>query len=86
MFPKIPKAFSAHEPRLRNYCKLAVAFRPTRSWPTMPKVVTPTSKVIERVAKQLTERGFHSVEFITTRTRVESLENMRRICTIRALW
>jgi hypothetical protein len=29
---------------------------------------------LERVAKQLTERGFHSVEFITTRNGVELLE------------
>ena len=29
---------------------------------------------LERVAKQLTERGFHSVEFITTRNEVELLE------------
>jgi len=29
---------------------------------------------LEKVAKQLTERGFHSVEFITTRNSVELLE------------
>lgn len=69
-----PKAFLP----LKTVCEIILA---AGGIPTYPFLADDTKggytdfeRDLERVAKQLTERGFHSVEFITTRNGLELLE------------
>lgn len=72
--PEDPKAFLP----MQTVCDIIVAGGGIPTYPFLADDTkggyTDFEGDLERVAKQLTERGFHSVEFITTRNGVELLE------------
>ncbi len=72
--PEDPKAFLP----MQTVCDIIVAGGGIPTYPFLADDAkggyTDFEGDLERVAKQLTERGFHSVEFITTRNGVELLE------------
>ena len=72
--PEDPKAFLP----MQTVCDIIVAAGGIPTYPFLADDAkggyTDFEGDLERVAKQLTERGFHSVEFITTRNSVELLE------------
>lgn len=72
--PEDPKAFLP----MKTVCEIIVAGGGIPTYPFLADDAkggyTDFEGDLERVAKQLTERGFHSVEFITTRNGVELLE------------
>jgi len=72
--PEDPKAFLP----MQAVCDIIVAGGGIPTYPFLADDVhggyTDFEGDLERVAKQLTERGFHSVEFITTRNSVDLLE------------
>ena len=72
--PEDPKAFLP----MQTVCDIIVAGGGIPTYPFLADDAkggyTDFENDLERVAKQLTERGFHSVEFITTRNGVELLE------------
>ena len=72
--PEDPKAFLP----MQTVCDIIVAGGGIPTYPFLADDAkggyTDFESDLERVAKQLTERGFHSVEFITTRNGVELLE------------
>jgi hypothetical protein len=72
--PEDPKAFLP----MQTVCEIIVAGGGIPTYPFLADDAkggyTDFEGDLERVAKQLTERGFHSVEFITTRNGVELLE------------
>ena len=72
--PEDPKAFLP----MQTVCKIIVAGGGIPTYPFLADDAkggyTDFESDLERVAKQLTERGFHSVEFITTRNSVDLLE------------
>ena len=72
--PEDPKAFLP----MQTVCDIIVAGGGIPTYPLLADDAkggyTDFEGDLERVAKQLTERGFHSVEFITTRNGVELLE------------
>ena len=72
--PEDPKAFLP----MQTVCNIIVAAGGIPTYPFLADDAnggyTDFEGDLERVVKQLTERGFHSVEFITTRNGVELLE------------
>lgn len=72
--PEDPKAFLP----MQTVCNIIVAAGGIPTYPFLADDAkggyTDFENDLERVANQLTERGFHSVEFITTRNSVELLE------------
>jgi len=72
--PEDPKAFLP----LKTVCEIILAAGGIPTYPFLADDAkggyTDFEADLERVAKQLTERGFHSVEFITTRNGLELLE------------
>lgn len=72
--PEDPKAFLP----MKTVCDIIVAGGGIPTYPFLADDAkggyTDFENDLERVAKQLTERSFHSVEFITTRNGVELLE------------
>jgi len=72
--PEDPKAFLP----MQTVCDIIVAAGGIPTYPFLADDAkggyTDFEDNLERVAKQLTERGFHSIEFITTRNNVELLE------------
>ena len=72
--PEDPKAFLP----MQTVCEIIVAGGGIPTYPFLADDAkggyTDFEGDLERVAKQLTERGFHSVEFITTRNGLELLE------------
>ena len=72
--PEDPKAFLP----MQTVCEIILAGGGIPTYPFLADDAkggyTDFESDLERVAKQLTERGFHSVEFITTRNSVELLE------------
>lgn len=72
--PEDPKAFLP----MQTVCEIILAAGGIPTYPFLADdakgVYTDFEGDLERVAKQLTERGFHSVEFITTRNDVVLLE------------
>jgi len=72
--PEDPKAFLP----MQAVCEIIVAAGGIPTYPFLADDAkggyTDFEGDLERVVKQLTERGFHSVEFITTRNSVELLE------------
>jgi hypothetical protein len=72
--PEDPKAFLP----MQTVCDIIVAAGGIPTYPFLADDAkggyTDFEGDLEKVAKQLTERGFHSVEFITTRNSVELLE------------
>jgi hypothetical protein len=72
--PEDPKAFLP----MQTVCDIIVAGGGIPTYPFLADDAkggyTDFEGDLEKVAKQLTERGFHSVEFITTRNGVELLE------------
>ena len=72
--PEDPKAFLP----LKTVCEIILAAGGIPTYPFLADDAkggyTDFEGDLERVAKQLTERGFHSVEFITTRNGLELLE------------
>jgi len=72
--PEDPKAFLP----MQTVCDIIIAGGGIPTYPFLADDAkggyTDFEGDLERVAKQLTERGFHSVEFITTRNGVELLE------------
>jgi len=72
--PEDPKAFLP----MQTVCDIIVAAGGIPTYPFLADDVkgdyTDFESDLEKVAQQLTERGFHSVEFITTRNSVELLE------------
>ena len=72
--PEDPKAFLP----MQTVCDIIVAAGGIPTYPFLADDAkggyTDFENDLERVANQLTERGFHSVEFITTRNSVELLE------------
>jgi hypothetical protein len=72
--PEDPKAFLP----LKTVCKIILAAGGIPTYPFLADDAkggyTDFEGDLEKVAKQLTERGFHSVEFITTRNGLELLE------------
>lgn len=72
--PEDPKAFLP----MKTVCDIIIAGGGIPTYPFLADDAkggyTDFEGDLERVAKQLTERGFHSVEFITTRNGVELLE------------
>lgn len=72
--PEDPKAFLP----MQTVCDIIVAGGGIPTYPFLADDAkggyTDFENDLERVAKQLTERGFHSVEFITTRNGLELLE------------
>ncbi len=72
--PEDPKAFLP----MQTVCDIIIAAGGIPTYPFLADDAkggyTDFENDLERVAKQLTERGFHSVEFITTRNNVELLE------------
>jgi len=72
--PEDPKAFLP----MQTVCEIIVAGGGIPTYPFLADDAkggyTDFEGDLERVAKQLTERSFHSVEFITTRNDVELLE------------
>jgi len=76
------KAFVTEDPKaflpMQTVCDIIVAGGGIPTYPFLADDAkggyTDFEGDLERVAKQLTERGFHSVEFITTRNGVELLE------------
>ena len=72
--PEDPKAFLP----MQTVCDIIVAAGGIPTYPFLADDAkggyTDFEGDLERVVKQLTERGFHSVEFITTRNGVELLE------------
>lgn len=72
--PEDPKAFLP----MQTVCEIIIAGGGIPTYPFLADDAkggyTDFENDLERVAKQLTERGFHSVEFITTRNGVELLE------------
>lgn len=72
--PEDPKAFLP----MNTVCEIILAAGGIPTYPFLADDAkggyTDFEGDLERVAKQLTERGFHSVEFITTRNHVELLE------------
>jgi hypothetical protein len=72
--PEDPKAFLP----MQTVCDIIVAGGGIPTYPFLADDAkggyTDFEGDLEKVAKQLTERGFHSVEFITTRNDVELLE------------
>jgi len=72
--PEDPKAFLP----MQTVCDIIVAGGGIPTYPFLADDInggyTDFENDLERVAKQLTERGFHSVEFITTRNSVDLLE------------
>jgi hypothetical protein len=72
--PEDPKAFLP----MQTVCDIIVAGGGIPTYPFLADDAkgdyTDFERDLELVAKQLTERGFHSVEFITTRNSVELLE------------
>jgi hypothetical protein len=72
--PEDPKAFLP----LKTVCEIILAAGGIPTYPFLADDAkggyTDFEEDLERVAKQLTERGFHSVEFITTRNGLELLE------------
>lgn len=72
--PEDPKAFLP----MQTVCEIIIAGGGIPTYPFLADDAkggyTDFEGDLERVAQQLTERGFHSVEFITTRNSVELLE------------
>jgi len=72
--PEDPKAFLP----MQTVCEIILAAGGIPTYPFLADDAkggyTDFEGDLERVAKQLTERGFHSVEFITTRNGLELLE------------
>lgn len=72
--PEDPKAFLP----MQTVCEIILAAGGIPTYPFLADDAkggyTDFEGDLERVAQQLTERGFHSVEFITTRNSVELLE------------
>jgi hypothetical protein len=72
--PEDPKAFLP----MQTVCDIIVAAGGIPTYPFLADDAkggyTDFEGDLERVVKQLTERGFHSVEFITTRNSIELLE------------
>ncbi|NLO71045.1 MAG: hypothetical protein GX102_08965 [Porphyromonadaceae bacterium] len=73
----VPETANAFLP-MQTVCEIIVAGGGIPTYPFLADDAngnyTDFEKDLERVAEQLTERGFHSVEFITTRNGLELLE------------